>query len=277
MLLWEKSVSTTALLCAVCYYQETFLLQERKGMVCSPCCASRVRWLWAVILSVGLCGCSPAYHFHYQYAMVPQAGGTDEGIETNRVRVRVTPTDEAGVLHLLVMNVSAQPLTIVWSRTHYVDPLGQTRPVIDASATGLFSTANWPAEGTPVGPGEAFQGLIRPGGLRITRQPSLSPYAGQPDPRLPPDPAYQPTARPLERVSLNPFTVSRSSGGEVATSTSAQPLLPAGGSTPALGQAYKGREFRLILTLLSEAGVTPYTFTFRITDVDVQHGKASGS
>ena len=41
---------------------------------------------------------------------------------------------------------------------------------------------------------------------------------------------------------------------------------------PPLGQAYKGREFRFILALQFDAGVTPYTFTFRITNVEVQTG-----
>ena len=76
----------------------------------------------------------------------------------------------------------------------------------------------------------------------------------------------------MERASANPFIVSRSTGGEVAVSTTPQPLLPTGGNTPTLGQAYKGREFRFILALQFDAGVTPYTFTFRITNVEVQAG-----
>lgn len=240
-------------------------------MLLSLCRYARQPWLWTLLLGLSLCGCSSAYHFRYQYAMVPSAGSTSEGIETERVRIRVVPTEEVGVLQVSVLNLGLQPLTILWARTQYIDPLGQARPVIDASATGLFSVASFPAEGTRVVPSETFQGLVRPGGLRTARQVSLSPSAGQPDLRVPPDPMYQATGRPSERVSLNPFTVSRSSGGEVATSVTPQPLLPTGGNTPTLGQAYKGREFRFVLTLLSEAGVTPYTFTFRITDVEVQN------
>ncbi len=246
-------------------------------MLLAPRCVLRLRWLWGVLLSVSLCGCGTAYHFRYQYTMLPTAGGTSDGIEDARVRIRVTPTSEVGVLQLSVMNIGTQPVTIVWARTRYIDPLGQTRPVLDASATGWFSTPEWPAEGTRIVPSEAFQGRVRPGGFRTARQPRLSPYAGQPDLRLPPDPAYQPSGRPVERVSLNPLTVSRSTGGEVATSTAPQPLLPMSGNTLTLGQAYKGREFRFILTLLTESGLTPYTLTFRITDVDVQDGQASGS
>ena len=173
------------------------------------------------------------------------------------------------MLQLTVINKSATAHHIVWAQTRYVDPLGQARPAINAGASGLFGPPGWPASGTRIVPGEAFQATIRPGGFRTARPPSLSPYAGQPDPRLPYDPEFQPSGRPTERVSLNPFTVSRSSGGEVAVSTAPQPLVPTSGTTPTLGQAYKGREFRFILALHFDAGITPYPFTFRITDVEV--------
>jgi len=195
-------------------------------------------------------------------------------IENDRVRVQVTPTPEVGVLQLAVMNKSTQPITIVWTQTHYVDPLGQAHPAMDAAASGLFGPSGWPRGGTRLVQGEAFQATVRPGGFRTQRPVSLSPYAGQPDMRLPYDPEFQPSGRPPERVSLNPFTVSRSSDGEVTVSTKPQPLLPTSSNTPALGQAYKGREFRFILALQLDAGVTPYTFTFRITDVEVQEGTA---
>jgi hypothetical protein len=242
-------------------------------MVFSQLCPARVHWLWYVLIGLSLSGCSPAYHFRYQYAMVAQ-DGSDEGIENERVRVRLTPTAETGVLQLAVLNKSAQPIHIMWAQTRYVDPLGQVRPAINAEASGLFGPAGWPAEGTRIMPGEAFQVTLRPGGFRTARPPSLSPYAGQPDLRLPFDPEFQPSGRPLERASANPFTVSRSSAGEVAVSTSPPPLLPTRGNTPTLGQAYKGRAFRFILALQFDAGVTPYPFTFHITDVEVQAGTA---
>ena len=242
-------------------------------MVFSHVCLAHRHWLWYVLICVSLGGCSPTYHFRYQYTMVAP-DGSNEGFEDERVRVRVTPTSEPGVLQLMVLNKSTQPLTIIWTQTRYVDPLGQVRPVINAEASGLFSASGWPAGGTHLMPSEAFQATLRPGGFRTARLPSLSPYAGQPDLRLPPDPEFQTSGRPLERASANPFIVSRSTGGEVAVSTTPQPLLPAGGNAPSLGQAYKGREFRFILALQFDAGVTPYTFTFRITNVEVQAGTA---
>jgi hypothetical protein len=240
-------------------------------MVLSQLWPGRLRWLWYVLIGVSLSGCSPAYHFRYQYTMIAP-DGSNEGFENERVRVRVIPTAEPGVLQLLVLNKSTQPINIIWTQTRYVDPLGQVRPAINAEASGLFGAPGWPTEGTRIMPGEAFQVTLRPGGFRLARPPSLSPYAGQPDVRLPPDPEFQPSGRPLDRPSVNPLIISRSTGGEVAVSTTPQPLLPSGGNTPTIGQAYKGREFRFILALQVDAGVTPYTFTFRITNVEVQTG-----
>ena len=242
-------------------------------MVLSQLCPARVYWLWYVLIGISLSACSPTYHFRYQYTMVAP-DGSKEGIENERVRVRLTPTAETGGLQLAVLNKSTQPIYIMWTQTRYVDPLGQVRPAINAEASGLFSPAGWPAEGTRIMPGEAFQVTLRPGGFRTARPPSLSPYAGQPDLRLPFDPEFQPSGRPLERASANPLTISRSSAGELAVSTTPQPLLPTRGNTPTLGQAYKGQAFRFILALQFDASVTPYTFTFRITDVEVQAGAA---
>ena len=240
------------------------MVLSRSGPTCR-------RWFWCVLVGVSLSACSTAYHFRYHYTPLA-TDGSSAGIDDARLRVRVIPTDEVGVLQLAVMNKSAQPLTIVWTRTHYIDPLGHLRPAINAGSSGLFGPPGWPAGGTLIVPGVVFQATVRPGGFRAARPPSLSPYAGQPDPRLPYDPEFRPTGRATDRVSLNPFTVARSTAGEVTVSTAPQPLLPTSGNTPTLGQAYKGREFRFVLALLLDAGVTPYTFAFRITDVEVQAG-----
>jgi hypothetical protein len=228
-----------------------------------------VHWLWYALVLVSLSGCSTPYHFRYQSTIVASEG-SPAGIDDERLRIRVVPTAEAGILELTVVNKGVQPVTIVWSQTRYIDPLGQVRPAINAEATGFFASPAWPAAGTRIAPGEALQATIRSGGWRTTRPPSLSPYAGQPDLRLPPDPEFQPTGRPVERVSLNPLTVARSTGGEVTISATPQPLLPTSGNTPTLGQAYKDREYRFILVLRLDTGVVSYPFTFRITDVEVQ-------
>jgi hypothetical protein len=256
---------------ALWYYLGQYAPYERKHMMLSQIGPTSVRWLWYMIICVSLGGCSPTYHFRYEYSMVAP-DGSNEGFENEHVRVRVTPTAEPGVLQLMVLNKSAQPITIIWTQTRYVDPLGQVHPAINAGVSGLFGTPGWPASGTRLMPSETFQVTLRPGGFRTARQPSLSPYAGQPDLRLPPDPEFQTSGRPMERASANPFIVSRSTEGRVAVSTAPQPLLPTGGNSPSLGQAYQGREFRFILALQLDAGVTSYTFTFRITNVEVQTG-----
>ena len=109
-------------------------------MVLSQLCPARVYWLWYVLIGISLSGCSPTYHFRYQYTMVAP-DGSKEGIENERVRVRLTPTAETGGLQLAVLNKSTQPIYIMWTQTRYVDPLGQVRPAINAEASGLFSPA----------------------------------------------------------------------------------------------------------------------------------------
>src|SRR2546421_11806653 len=113
-------------------------------MVLSQLRPAHVRWLWYVLICVSLGACSPSYHFRYQYTMVAPDGG-NEGFENERVRVRVTPTAEAGVLQLMVLNKSAQPITIVRTQTRYVDPLGQVHTAIVSGAAGLFGSPAWPS------------------------------------------------------------------------------------------------------------------------------------
>ena len=230
---------------------------------------ARALRLWCVVALVTLSGCTAPYQFRYHYTLVAPAGGSDS-IEDERVRVRVTPTVETGVLELTVINKSLQPLTIVWDQTRYVDPFGHQRPTIEAEAGGFWWPRPWPVGGPQVALGEALQTTIRPAGLRAPRVQSLSPYAGQFDMHVPPNPEFRVSPRASDQAMANPLTISRTTGGEVNISTSPQPLLPASGNTPALGQSYKDREFRLILALRFDTRVVPYTFTFRITDVEVQ-------
>lgn len=230
---------------------------------------ARIPWLCSVLALAALSGCSAQYQFRYHYDLVAPTAGSD-GIEDERVRVRVNPTAEAGVLQLTVINKGLQPMTIVWDQTRYIDPLGQSRATISAESSGVFGLQPWPVHGTPVVPGEAFQTAVRPAGLRTARVQSLSPFAGQLDMHVPPIEDLRLSSRASDYPTANPFTISRSPGGEVHVSTSPAPLLPASGNTPSLGQAYKDRNFRFILALRFDTRVVPYTFTFRITDVEVQ-------
>src|SRR2546423_2434918 len=125
------------------------LRHGRKRMARSRSGSARMRWLWCGLVCVSLSACSAAYHFRYQYTMIA-ADSSRGGTDNERFRVLVSPTDEVGVLQLAVMNKSAQPITIVWTRTQYVDPLGHVRPVIDAGSSGLFGPSAWPAGRTLV-------------------------------------------------------------------------------------------------------------------------------
>lgn len=238
-------------------------------MILLRCVQARAAWLWGLLVLVTLSGCSTPYQFRYHYDLVAPANSSD-GIEDERVRVRVTPTAEAGVLQLTVFNKSSQPLTIAWDQTRYVDPFGAPRPTIEVESSGVFGPRPWPVDGTRVMPGETFQTSLRPAGLRTSRVRSLSPYAGQLDMHVPPTEDLRTPPRASDRLTANPFTITRSTGGEMHISTSPQPLLPASGTTPSLGQSYKNRDFRFIVALRFDTRVVPYAFTFRITDVEVQ-------
>jgi hypothetical protein len=56
----------------------------------------------------------------------------------------------------------------------------------------------------------------------------------------------------------------------VALGSPASSFLPNAGNAPAVAEAYKGQEFHLVLGLQTGDDVTPYRFTFVITDVQVR-------
>lgn len=228
-------------------------------------------WCWPLAVWLLLSGCHPAYRFQYQSTLIAPTNA----LEDAQVRILVTPTTEVGVLQLTVANQSLERLTIVWPQSRYIDPLGRTRPVVETGPTGILSAS--PARGTPVEPGETVVTAVRPGGTSAPRELKRSRHLGESDLHLPPEEQFHAAARPAGQITVNPFTVSRSSGGEVSSSTASTPLLPLTGATPATGQAYQGREFRFILALQRNTGVTPYAFTFRITGVDVRDGNTASN
>jgi hypothetical protein len=191
--------------------------------------------LWGLLILLSLSACSSTYHFRYQYALVAPSGGA-EGIEDNQVRIQLYPAPENGLIQLVVANKSTQPIAIVWGQSHYIDPFGRRRPAMETGMQWFFRPREWFADDTQIDAGQTFRTRVQPG----------------------------------EHQTYNPFTVSRSASGEVTASTTATPLLPTGGNTRAVGQAYQGREFRFILALRLGSDVNLYPFTFRITDVAVQ-------
>jgi hypothetical protein len=179
-------------------------------------------------------GCSTAYHFRYHYTQIAPPGG-NSGIEDDRVRIQLSPVPASGLMQLAITNKSPQPIVIVWEDTYYLDPFGRRQP---ATESGLqwFRPSQWFTEATRIAPGDALR---------------LQVHAG-------------------ERQYYNPFSVSRTAGGSVTVSSASQPLLPTSGRTRAVCQGYQGREFQFVLALRLGTDITPYTFTFRITDVEVQ-------
>lgn len=235
-------------------------------MLSQPGLASR-HWCRFLLVCVALSGCTAAYRFQYEYAMVaPSEQG--EGIEDAHVRIRMAPTAEAGVLQLAVLNKSVQPVAVVWAQTHYVDPLGRPRPVLEAGAQGLIRSPGWFVADSKIEPGTEIITTVRPGGTAGPRlaRPSRS-AVNNVDPRVPAEEEFDTTARLQGHPAYNPFTVSRYAGGDVVVSSAPLPFLPTSGDTPTLGEAYKGREFRFILALRQDNRIITYPFIFRITSV----------
>lgn len=238
-----------------------------------PGCASRC-WRWFLLLCLVLSGCTAAYRFQYEYAMVaPSASG--EGLEDGQVRIRLVPTSsEAGVFQLAVHNKSVQPIAVVWTRTQYIDPLGRSRPILEAGAQGLFRTPGWLVTDSRIEPGDELRLTVRPGGTTGQRLARPAHSTGRVDPRVPAEEEFDMTAQLQGHPAYNPFTVSRYAGGETVVSSSPLPFLPPSGDTPTLGEAYKGREFRFVLALRQNSHVVLYPFTFRITAVAIHSTEA---
>lgn len=180
-------------------------------------------------------GCHSPYRFQYHYVMIDPPGGS-EGIETDQVRIMVTPVPNKGLLDLSVLNKQSETIAIVWDQTHFIDPFGQRQEAGEAGISWFFRRQTWFAESDVIVPG----GELR---LRV--------HAGS-------------------HQTYNPFAVSRQASGTVSVSTLTRALFPTAGARTTVGDMYQGREFQFVLVLRMEAGVTRYPFTFRITDVDVK-------
>jgi hypothetical protein len=217
-----------------------------------------------------LSGCRAAHRFAYQYALVAPTSGTEGVIEDDQARVRVVPTADVGVVHLAVANKSPLPIVIVWSQSYYIDPLGHRRHALQTGGQQVIRSPGWFAEDMRITAGGEIRVTVRPGGLPVERPVRSGQGRNPVDPRLPPEEDAYGTAQVGGQFTLNPFTASRYEGGTMVLSGAPPPFVPPAGDTVELGQAYKEREFRFVLTLRHSDGITPYTFTFRITDVQVR-------
>lgn len=197
------------------------------------------RWLLVCLaVLLGIVACSSAYRFQYQYTMIEPPGGS-EGVEDDRVRIRLTPVPKRGTLNLALNNKGTQAVVLDWEQTHFIDPLGRRQQATEVGSNWFLRPANWFSDRVAIAPGETY---------RIQVQ------AGQPQ-------------------SYNPFSITRQAGGAVNISSSPRSLLPASGATSDVGKTYQGRTFQFILALQVGGEDIRYPFTFRITDVDVQQRK----
>lgn len=190
-----------------------------------------LRW---ILLGLVLSGCSTSYRFQYQYTMTSPPGGT-EGLENDRVQIQLAPEPETAVMQLTVVNKGVEPLAIVWTQTHYIDPFGRRVQATETGAQWFFRVREWFTNETRILGGQTLRTRVHPG----------------------------------EHQTYNPFTVSRAEGGSISLSSDPQPLLPTSGNRPAVGQRYQDREFSFVLALLTDTNIVQYPFTFRITGVQV--------
>lgn len=229
-----------------------------------------VRLLWYILFLLALSGCQAAHRFEYDYALIAPTSGTEGVIEDDQARVRVVPTDEVGVVHLAVANKSPLPIVIVWSQSYYIDPLGYRRHALQTGGQQIIRSPGWFAEDMRIAAGGEVRITVRPGGLPVEQPVSGGRVRNRVDPRLPPEEDAYGTAQVGGQFTLNPFTASRYQGGTVVLSGAPPPFVPPTGESVEIGQAYKERDFRFVLTLRHSDGMVPYTFMFRITDVQVR-------
>jgi hypothetical protein len=175
------------------------------------------------------------YRFQYDYSMIDPPHGK-EGIEDEHVRITLTPVAHQGLLYLVVVNKTGQPIMIVWEQTYYMDPRGRRQTASETGMGWFYRPQEWFTNGTPIAPGHEFRAQVQPG----------------------------------EHQTYNPLTISQQASGEVSFSTSPRTLFPTTGHSPAAGKTYEGKEFRFVLGLRIGSEIRRYPFTFRITKVNVQ-------
>jgi hypothetical protein len=202
--------------------------------------------------------CSAPHQYAYDYALKATGEPPQGVIENDRLRVQVVPTAALGVVHVAVTNKSLEPVAVAWQETYFVNPQGHRHQAVDRDQAVIRAPDASMREGG-IAPGATWRGTVQPGGARA------------PAPRQAESPRYQDDLSPVDRqLVLNPLTVTLYEGGEVALGSPASSFLPNAGNAPAVAEAYKGQEFHLVLGLQTGDDVTPYRFTFVITDVQVR-------
>jgi hypothetical protein len=139
------------------------------------------------------------------------------------------------MMQLTITNKYTEPIVLIWEQTYYLDPSGRRQSVAESGMT-WFHPSQWFSDDTRIAPGDSLRLQVHPGAPQ----------------------------------SYNPLSWARTASGQLAVSSTPQPLLPTAGKTRAVGESYQNQEFHFILTLRIGANTVPYPFTFRITDVEVK-------
>lgn len=233
--------------------------------------------LWHVMFACGsiimlclLSSCSGTHRYQYQYAMIAPQEDQQGIIEDTQARVQLIATAEVGVFAMEISNKSVDPIAIVWAQSYYLDPFGRRRQALQAGTQRVFRAPGWDIADTRLGPGATIRVTVRPGPQTTLSTPEIARIRSPADPRLPPEDDTYGGVQTGGQLAINPFVATRYTGGEVAVSGAAAPLVPASGNSPALGASMQDKEFRFVLTLRHGLGYRPYTYTFRITDVQVE-------
>jgi len=204
-------------------------------MPSAPCHHVTTRLWLCVLLLMSLSACGRGYRFQYEYSLIEPHRG-QEGVEDEHVRIILAPVAHQGLLSLVVVNKSSQPIMIVWEQTYYIDPRGHRQAASETGLGWFYRPQEWFTTGTPIAPGHEFRAQVQPG----------------------------------EHQTYNPLTVSQQASGAVSFSTSPGTLFPTTGHSPTVGKKYEGQEFRFVLGLRLGSEISSYPFTFRITNVNVQ-------
>lgn len=204
-----------------------------------------------MVLAALLGGCSAAYQYHYDYALKASGERAEGVIENDRVRVQAAPTETLGVVRLTATNKGLEPVAVAWRETYFVNPHGHRHQAVNPHQAVIRAPDASMRQGV-IAPGATWQGMVQPGGTPTTRPLQTEPSRYQ-----------QGDLSPVDRqLVLNPLTVTLHEGGVS--------FLPNTGNDPALAEAHKGQEFHLVLGLQTGDDITPYRFTFVITDVRVR-------
>ena len=220
-------------------------------------CFRRHQFKLGLALAVLAVACAAPHQYRYDYALKTSGESAKGIIENDRLRVQVAPTKALGVVHVAVTNKSLEPAAVAWQETYFVNPHGHRHQAVDRNQAVIRAPDASMREGG-IAPGATWRGTMQPGGAPAStpRQVESSRYEG----------GLSPVDRQLV---LNPLTVTVYEGGEMTLGSAAASFLPGAGSAPELAEAYRGKEFHLVLGLQAGAEVISYRFDFVITDVQV--------